>query len=231
MTCLIIDDNPIARTTLSHLASQVSDLVVICEYCTAVEAYDHLQSQHVDLLFLDIEMPMMSGLDLTKNLLKKETLIIFTSSKVEYAAEAFELNVVDYLLKPITVCRFLQSVSRARDILESRKSGQRLPGPEHMFIRDSGIIRKLNFEDIAYAEAMGDYVKFHTSKQTFTIHGTMKMAEEKLPADMFVRIHRSYIIAFDKVDSIQDGGLIIVGKFLPIADAYKRQINSLLNIF
>ena len=231
MTCLIIDDNPIARATLSQLASQIKDLTVICEYCSAIEAYNHLQAEPVDLLFLDIEMPDMSGLELTKSLRDKGTVIIFSTSKKEYAAEAFELSVADYLLKPVTPVRFLQAVNKAREIISSKKDEVQVKNDEFLFVRDSNITRRLKFSDILYAEAMGDYVKFFTPAKTYAIHGTLKLAEEKLPSANFVRVHRSYIIALDKIDTLQDGGLVINGQFLPVADAYRKVLNSRMNVF
>jgi DNA-binding LytR/AlgR family response regulator len=231
MNSLIVDDNAIARSTLSHLASQVTDLTVICEYCNAMDAYNHLQTMDVDLLFLDIEMPEMSGLELTRNLKNKDTVIIFTTSKKEYAVEAFELNVADYLLKPVTPGRFLQAVNKAREILESKNTAEPVMTGEFIFVRDSNITRKLRIDDILYAEAMGDYVKFHTTQKVYAIHGTLKAAEEKLPPSKFIRVHRSYIIALSKIDTIQDGGLVVDGKFLPVADAYRKALNSRMNIF
>jgi len=232
MNSLIVDDNAIARSTLSHLASQITDLTVICEYCNAMDAYNHLQTMDVDLLFLDIEMPEMSGLELTRNLKNKDTVIIFTTSKKEYAVEAFELNVADYLVKPVTPGRFLQAVNKAREILESKNNTvEPTMTEEFIFVRDSNITRKLRIDDILYAEAMGDYVKFHTAQKVYAIHGTLKAAEEKLPLSKFIRVHRSYIIALSKIDTIQDGGLVVDGKFLPVADAYRKALNSRMNIF
>lgn len=231
MNSLIVDDNAIARTTLSHLASQVTDLTVVCEYCNAMDAYNHLQTMDVDLLFLDIEMPEMSGLELTRNLKNKDTVIIFTTSKKEYAVEAFELNVADYLVKPVTPGRFLQAVNKAREILESKNTAEPVTTEEFIFVRDSNITRKLRIDDILYAEAMGDYVKFHTLQKVYAIHGTLKAAEEKLPLSKFIRVHRSYIIALSKIDTLQDGGLVVDGKFLPVADAYRKALNSRMNIF
>ncbi|WP_121245746.1 LytR/AlgR family response regulator transcription factor [Mucilaginibacter phyllosphaerae] len=231
MTCLIIDDNPIARATLSQLASQVKDLDVICEYCNAIDAYNHLQSDSVDLIFLDIEMPEMTGLELTRNLRDRGTVVIFTTSKKEYAVEAFELNVADYLIKPVTPGRFLQALGKAREIIESKKEVVQVKNDEFIFVRDSNITRRIKFSEIFYAEAMGDYVKFYTPAKTYAIHGTLKAAEEKLPAANFIRVHRSYIIALDKIDTLQDGGLVINGQFLPVADAYRKALNSRMNVF
>jgi len=231
ITCLIIDDNLIARATLSQLASQVKDLTVICEYCSAIEAYNHLQSEPIDLLFLDIEMPEMTGLELTKSLRNNGTVVIFSTSKKEYAAEAFELNVADYLVKPVSPVRFLQAVNKAREIIGSKKEELQVKNDEFIFVRDSNITRRIKFSDILYAEAMGDYVKFFTPAKTYAIHGTLKGAEEKLPGNNFIRVHRSYIIALDKIDTLQDGGLVIKGQYLPVADAYRKALNSRMNVF
>jgi len=231
MTSLIIDDNPIARSTLSHLASQVVGLKVIHEYCNAMDAYNHLQTEAIDLLFLDIEMPEMTGIELMRNLADKNTVIIFTTSKTEYAIDAFELNVADYLVKPIVPVKFVQAVKKAQEMISAKKEKVQLKDDNFIFVRDSAIIRKLNLDDILYAEAMGDYIKFNTANKEYAIHSTMKAAEEKLPSSRFARIHRSYIIAIDKIDTLQEGGLVINGKFLPVADAYRKQLNSRLNLF
>jgi two-component system LytT family response regulator len=231
MKALIVDDNDIARTTLSHLAKQVPNLTIVNEYSNAIEAYHHLQNNHVDLIFLDIEMPEMTGIELTKALSGKETIIIFTSSNKDYALEAFELNIADYILKPVMPARFLQAVSKAQSILESRKDEVEVTKDEFLFVRDSNITRRLKLDDIFYAEAMGDYVKFYTREKMFAIHGTMKSAEERLPKDNFIRVHRSFIIAVDKIDTLQDGGIMINGKFIPVADAYRKSLNTRMNVF
>lgn len=231
MKALIVDDNDIARTTLAHLAKQIPGLTIVNEYSNAIEAYHHLQNKPVDLIFLDIEMPEMTGIELTKNLSGKDIIIIFTSSNKEYALEAFELNIADYILKPVTPARFLQAVGKAQSILESRKENVQITQDEFLFVRDSNITRRLKLDDIFYAEAMGDYVKFYTKEKMFAIHGTMKAAEERLPKNDFIRVHRSYIISVCKIDTLQDGGIMINGKFIPVADAYRKALNTRMNVF
>ncbi|WP_223598701.1 LytTR family DNA-binding domain-containing protein [Chryseobacterium sp. GVT01B] len=231
MKALIVDDNDIARTTLAHLAKQIPNLTVIDEFSNAITAYNYLQSNPVDLIFLDIEMPEMTGIELTKTLSGKDTIIIFTTSKKEYALEAFELNIADYLLKPIMPARFLQAVSKAQTILESRKENVEVTRDEFLFVRDSNVTRRLKLDDIFYAEAMGDYVKFYTKEKMFAIHGKMKTAEERLPKDHFIRVHRSYIVSVSKIDTLQDGGIMINGKFIPVADAYRKALNTRMNVF
>ena len=231
MKALIVDDNDIARTTLAHLAKQVPNLTIVNQYSNAIEAYNHLQNNHVDLVFLDIEMPEMTGIELTKNLSGKDVVIIFTSSNKDYALEAFELNIADYILKPVMPARFLQAVSKAQSILDSRKEDVEVTNDEFLFVRDSNITRRLKLDDIFYAEAMGDYVKFYTKEKMFAIHGKMKTAEERLPKDHFIRVHRSYIVSLGKIDTLQDGGIMINGKFIPVADAYRKALNMRMNVF
>jgi len=231
MKALIVDDNDIARTTLAHLAKQIPNLTIVSEYSNAIEAYNHLQNNQVDLIFLDIEMPEMTGIELTKNLSGKDIIIIFTSSNKNYALEAFELNIADYILKPVMPARFLQAVSKAQSILESRKEDVEVTKDEFLFVRDSNITRRLKLDDIFYAEAMGDYVKFYTREKMFAIHGKMKTAEERLPKDDFIRVHRSYIVSVGKIDTLQDGGIMINGKFIPVADAYRKALNTRMNVF
>lgn len=230
MNCLIIDDNKIARTTLKQLASQVKNLEVAGECATAMEAYNILQENPIDLLLLDIEMPGMTGLELTRNLGSKKPLIIFTTCKKEYAAEAFELNVVDYIVKPVTPARFIQAIDKAREILESQQQEVTLGEESVIFIRDSNIVKRLAIDDILFAEAMGDYVKLHTAQKFYAIHNTLKAVEERLPASRFLRVHRSYIVAIHKIDTLQDGALVLGNKVVPVADAFRAALNKRLNI-
>jgi DNA-binding LytR/AlgR family response regulator len=230
MKCLVVDDNIIARTTLKQLVSQVSDLQLSGECASAMEAYNLLRDQPVDLLLLDIEMPGMTGIELTKNLQANRPVIIFTTSKKEYAAEAFDLNVADYIVKPITPARFIQAIDKAREMLQSNSEQVKLNEDEFIFIRDSNIVRRLKLSDILYAEAMGDYVKLHTAQKYFAIHATMKDVEQRLPSSRFLRVHRSFIAAIDKIDTVQEGTLIINGKPVPVADAYRSALNKRMNV-
>jgi len=230
MNVLIIDDNTIARSVLKKLCSQQKDIIVAGECATAEEAYGFLQEQAVDLLLLDIEMPGMTGLQLVENLGRKRPVIIFTTSKKEYASEAFDLNVADYIVKPVTPARFVQAMAKAREILESNEEEVKWEEEEFIFIRDSLVVRRLRVEDILFAEAMGDYVKLYTPQKFFAIHTTLKAVEDRLPASKFLRVHRSFLVALNKIDTIQDGVLIIGEKPVPVADAYRKQLNSRMKI-
>jgi len=215
---------------MKQLASQVKDLVVLADFDNAIDAYAFIQQQTVDILLLDIEMPGMTGLELTKNLSRNRPLIIFTTSKKEYAVEAFELNVADYIVKPVTPSRFIQAIERAREIIESNKEDVRIAEDEFIFIRDSNVVRRLKIDDILYAEAMGDYVKLHTPQKFYAIHTTLRAVEERLPSSKFIRVHRSYIASLQKIDTIQDGALVINGKAVPVADAYRAALNKKMNV-
>lgn len=230
MKCLIIDDNKLARMTLRELARQVKGITVAGECASAVEAWDFLREQHADLLFLDIEMPGMTGIELARNLGANRPIIIFTTSKKDYAAEAFELNVADYIVKPVNTARFLQAIEKAREIQESDTEQIRYMETEFIFIRDANIVKRLQLDELLYAEAMGDYVRLQTPGRFYAIRNTMKAVEDRLPPGKFLRVHRSYIVAINKIDSLQDGTLTVNGKPLPVADAYRGALNRALNI-
>ena len=230
MNALIIDDNKIARTTIKQLAGKVRDLTIVAECHDAIDAYNLLQSQPVDLLLLDIEMPGMSGLDLTRNLANRRPLIIFITSNREYAVDAFNLSVVDYIIKPVTTSRFIQAIDKAREVLDSDREEVKLKEDEFIFIRDSNIVRRLKLADIIYAEAMGDYVKLVTPEKFYAIHTTLKSVEERLPASLFIRVHRSFLVAVNKIDTMDGGALVINGKSLPVADAYRAALSKRMNI-
>lgn len=230
MNCLIIDDNRMALTAMRELVSQVKDLKLAGECSNAIEAYYILQSQTIDLLLLDIEMPRMSGLELTRHLKDKKPIIIFITSKKDYAYDAFELNVADYILKPVTAVRFLQAIEKAKEIYASAKQDISIEEKEFVFIRDSGILKRLLIDEILFLEAMGDYVKVHTSQKFHAVHTTLKTIEEKLPAYKFLRTHRSFIVALSKIEKIEEGVIIINSKAIPVADAYRNALNKRLNI-
>lgn len=230
MKCLIVDDNKVARMAMKQLVSQVSALELVAECADAMQAYNQLSQLTVDLLLLDIEMPGMTGLELTKNLGDKKPLIIFTTAKTDYAVEAFELNVVDYLIKPVTPARFLQAVERASEASSGSREEVKAEDQSFVFVKDNGILKRINVDDILYLEAMGDYVKVFTALKFHVLHATLKSIEEKLPLARFARVHRSYIVSLSKIDSIQEGIISINKNSVPIADTYRSTLNKRLNL-
>jgi DNA-binding LytR/AlgR family response regulator len=219
-----------ARLVMKKLVEQVNDLSLVAECENALEAFQIFNKRPVDLLLLDIEMPGMSGLELTKILSAKKPLIIFTTGKSNYAVEAFELNVVDYLVKPVEPARFLQAIARAREAMESQKQNVEIKEKEFVFIKDSGVLKRINVDEILYMEAMGDYVKIFTTQKFHIVHSTLKSVEEKLPVSKFMRVHRSYIVALNKIDLIEEGVININNVSIPVADAYKSALSRRLNL-
>ena len=230
MNCIIVDDNLMARMAMRKLIEQVKDLSLVAECENAMAAYNIVNQKPVDVLFLDIEMPGMTGIELTKNLKTKSPFIIFTTAKPDYAVDAFELNVIDYLVKPIEPSRFLKAVDRLKEAFESNKEQVQVRDKEFVFIKDNGVLKKVSSDDIQYLEAMGDYVKIFTPQKFHIVHSTLKSIEEKLSPLKFMRIHRSYIVALNKIDFIEEGVININGAAIPVADAYKAILNSRLNL-
>jgi DNA-binding LytR/AlgR family response regulator len=230
MRCIIVDDNKMARMALSQLVSQVPGLEAVAECSDASEGLEALNSTSVDLLLLDIEMPGMTGLELIRNLGTKRPLIIFTTAKTDYAVEAFELNVVDYLVKPISFPRFKQAIDKATEAIESNKQEVKVEEQGFVFVKDNGILKRISIDDILFLEAMGDYVKVHTAQKFHVVHATLKSIEEKLPASKFLRVHRSYIVAINKIDFIQEGTINIGKTSIPVADTHKTTLNKRLNL-
>ena len=230
MKCLLVDDNKMARMALKQLVSQVPNLELTAECNDAMEAYNQLSANPIDLLFLDIEMPEMSGIDLIKKLGAKKPLIIFTTAKTDYAVEAFELNVVDYLVKPINQARLAQAVEKAQEALDSNKEEVKVEEQGFVFVKDNGMLKRISIDDILFLEAMGDYVKVHTAQKFHVVHATLKSIEEKLPTTKFLRVHRSYIVAINKIDFIQEGTISIGKTTIPVADTHKANLNKRLNL-
>ncbi|MDQ1139652.1 LytR/AlgR family response regulator transcription factor [Pedobacter agri] len=230
MNCLIVDDNPIALSTLKNLLKIEDSLRLVGECENATEAYKILATNKIDLLFLDVEMPGISGIELVKGLGERKPLIIFISTKRDYASDAFDLNVVDFIAKPVTPDRFLKAVIKAKEIFKNHNLFVASKKDEFIFIRDSSIIRRLKLCDINYLEARGDYVKIYVDDKNYSIHSSLKSVEDKLPMDMFSRVHRSFIVAIGKIDTIEGGTLIINQNFVPVSDAYKASLNKRMQI-
>lgn len=230
MKSIIVDDNKMARMALKQLVSQLSELELVAECSDASEALESLNNTQVDLLLLDIEMPGMSGLDLIRKLGNRRPLIIFTTAKKDYAVEAFELNVVDYLVKPLSFPRFRQAIEKAQEVMDSNKEEVKVEEQGFVFVKDNGVLKRISIDDILFLEAMGDYVKVHTSQKFHVVHATLKSIEEKLPVSKFIRVHRSYIVAINKIDFIQEGTISIGKTSIPVADTHKSSLNKRLNL-
>jgi DNA-binding LytR/AlgR family response regulator len=228
MKCLVVDDNKLARMSLIQMALQSKILEVEGECASAIEAFEFLRANTVDILFLDVEMPEMSGIDLVKSLTQKPVVILTTSNK-DYAAEAFDLSLADFLVKPFTFPRFMQAVQKASDLLLKEDSEISNIGNDYLFIKENKAIKKLAINSILWMEAMGDYVKIQADKKTHIVHISLRLLEEKMNPNLFIRVHRSYIISIDKIDSIENGVINLGGKSIPLAETYKTSLNKKLN--
>jgi two-component system, LytTR family, response regulator len=232
MKYLITDDNPMARAVLRQLASGMDGLTLVGECSTALEAFNFLQKETVDLLLLDVEMPEMSGIELLQSLPNRPLTILITS-KTEHAIEAFDLNVVDYIVKPVTLPRFILAIQKAQELWKSQlNTVEKSTEKDYLFVRTDGVLLKIRFDDILYIQALVDYVQFVTiSGKKYTVHTTMKAVDQHLNDLRFVRSHRSYIINIDKIDRIEEGTIIVIGKqVIPMSEQYKLNVTKQLNL-
>lgn len=227
MRCLIIDDEEISRTILSKLVNKTSQLSLTASCSSAIEALEITKTQEVDLVFLDVEMPRLSGLDFLKNI-TKNPLVIFVTSKEEYAVQAFEHDAVDYLLKPLDYPRFLKAIGKASDLFENKQAVQE--GMNYLFVKKDGQLVKIRFSDILFVEAAADYMVIFTSKERFIVHITMKALIERLPSHQFMRVHRTYSVRLDKIESLEDNTLVVGKKNIPIGGSYKNKLLRSLNL-
>lgn len=221
MRSLVVEDDELSRIIIENLVEQHPELHLVGSCASALEALKVLRESAVELIFLDIEMPDMSGLDLVKSLAAPPQVVV-VSGKEDYALDAFDIDVTDYLLKPVTHARFLKAVERVM-----RRKGVEVPadaGPtdDRVFIKADGKLVQLDLSAVQWIEAQADYMLIHTAADRYLIHGTMKAMEEKLPISDFIRIHRSYIVRIDQIKDIQDQTLVIgKNKVLPIGASYR----------
>ncbi|MGB4936117.1 MAG: LytTR family DNA-binding domain-containing protein, partial [Ferruginibacter sp.] len=226
---LIVDDNKVIRLMLSEMLKKIDDVEIVGECESAIEARSFLSKNEVDILLLDVEMPGMTGLELLKLLPVKPATILITA-KTGYAIEAFELNVIDYLVKPISIARVMLAIEKAKELLTMKNAQLNEVNTDQIFIRDNKVIRKILLKDIFWLEAKGDYVKIKTAESQYIIHSTLKNMEEKLPASEFVRIHRGYLIPVSKIDYIEDGVAFIMATPLPVSETYKNDLLKKLQL-
>jgi DNA-binding LytR/AlgR family response regulator len=222
--CLIVDDEPLARKLILEYLDQVPDFVSIGECQDAMEAQQYLFKQRVDLLFLDIAMPQLTGMQFLKTL-TNVPLAIFTTAYAEYAVEAFEVNAFDYLVKPITFERFVQSMNKVRSILNQKLDGKQI-GDIWINIKEGRRVYHLNTSDIVYLQAYGDYVRIFTRDGTLMAKERLNVIKDQLP-DIFIQVHRSYIINGQAVKFVE-GSYVQVESFkIPVSDSFRGELLDL----
>ncbi len=232
MNCLIVDDDELSRKTMEHFVGETSFLTLVKSCSSAIEAVNILSvDNNVQLIFLDIEMPIMNGMDLMKSFSNHPQIILMTSHK-NYALEAFEYNVTDYLLKPVTYVRYLKAVKKASEKAKEQVSianTSNSNAAEDIYVKVDSSLIKLTTKDILWLEAMGDYVSINTAEKKYMVYSTMKHMEEKLP-ESFMRVHRSYIVNLNKITNIDDHVITINKSVLSVSRNYKDALLHRLNL-
>ncbi|CAN1578215.1 LytT Response regulator of the LytR/AlgR family [Spirosomataceae bacterium] len=236
-SCIIVEDEPLARNLLSAYISKVPRLELRQSFSNALDALEYLRENPVDVLFSDIQMPEVTGITLLK-LLKTKPLIFLTTAYSEYALEGYELEVYDYLLKPISFERFLKAVEKGIARLDGNVSQpistiiqevQSAPNQDYIFVKDGTKLVKINLSDILYIEGLKDYVCIYTPQKKIISLQTMKSLEASLPSDRFVRVHNSFIIAFSAIEEIEKDRLVINKSTIPISDTYKKAFREMID--
>lgn len=235
LKCLIVDDEEMSRATIEHFV-QNTDVLELAGVCSnAIEAGNVLRKSDVDVLFLDVEMPEMNGLDLIKSLTKKPEIVLVTS-KENYAVEAFEYSVTDYMVKPVEYSRFLKSVNKVKDKLnidaqiKTPSSDDISMEEDEVFIKTDSKLVRIKYRDILFVEALADYAVINMPDAKHIIHSTMKKLEVKFPEADFTRVHRSYIVNLKKIEQIEDMNILIKGNHIPVGASYKDKFMRRLNL-
>ncbi len=226
LNCIVVDDDEMSRKVVAHFIEKTKTLQLTHDFSNAIDALKYLDEEHVDLIFLDVQMPEMSGMDFI-NALEKDIEIILITSEEKYAVEAFEKKVTDYLVKPIEYGRFLQAAQEAERNVTIKRAGT-LNRNEFYVRTDSKIVR-IPFHKILFVEALADYVIIQTDNKKHIVHFTMKGITNRLPENEFVRTHRSYIVNLDRIEALEDNSIVMGDKYIPIGASYKEALLDRLN--
>ncbi|MET7027762.1 LytR/AlgR family response regulator transcription factor [Sediminicola luteus] len=219
LTCIIVDDSPMQRLAVSKLVATHKNLSLVGEYGNAIEAKQGIKKEEVDLIFLDVEMPIINGFDFLESLTKRPQIILITG-KPDYALKAFEYDITDYLQKPISPTRFDFSIKRAVERYEQKHGIHN--DEEHIFVKSNLKKRKVILNKIKWIEALGDYIKLVSDEANIIVLSTLTAFESELPKDKFLRIHKSYIVNLDKIEKFSGKSVEVEGKQLPLS-RHKRQ--------
>lgn len=225
LTCIIIDDEPIARKILKEFIDEIDFLTLAGEAENPLKAIELLTANEIDLIFMDINMPKINGIDFLKNS-KINASVIMTTAYSEYAIEAYGLDVLDYLIKPIAFNRFLKACTKAKEmhLLKRNTPGQAAAPGDHFFIKCNNQIEKVLYDELLYAEAMLNYVMLYTTTKKMMVYVTIKNLEEQLPAAIFIKVHKSFIVNKTKIKSIEGNILDVDNKKIPISQGLKEKV-------
>ena len=227
VSCIIVDDEPTAREIIADHLSKIDSIAIEGSCASAVEAFNLINAHPIDLIFLDIHMPEITGLSFAKSI-NKEIRIIFTTAYREYAIDGFDLQAVDYLLKPISFDRLFRSVNTYFEVYHKKESQEikdiSQPAYEFMFVRAERKMVRLDFADITFIESLSDYVKIHTTTSTVITRETISNIEAKLPFNHFIRVHRSFIVSLSQISSYTNEYVEVNNKVVPISRSYKSLV-------
>jgi len=230
--CVIVDDEPLALSVLERYINQTPFLELVEKFTNPVKAYKYLNDNEIDLLFVDIQMPDLTGFELVNNL-KKKPVFIFTTAYSEYALEGFKADALDYLLKPIDMPEFSKAVNKAKEWLEIRneKNSQVEATKDFLFIKSEYKIIRINFSEITYIQGMSEYVKIHLfNRKSIMSLISLKSLEAQLPVSMFMRVHKSFIVNLQKVNMIERNEIVYDdGTIIPVSQQYKTQFQEFVD--
>ena len=239
LTCLIVEDEPMARKLLTQYVEKITGVKLLAALASPLAALDFLKDNDPDVLFLDVQMPEITGIGLLK-ILQKKPIVVLTTAYSEYAIEGYELDVTDYLLKPITFERFLKCVEKIRQTKERSLPHPAAPTiivpaaapentlPEFLFVKDGTKSVRVNLADVLYIEGMKDYVRIHTPNKKITTLQSLKTLTAMLPSDEFVRVHHSYIVALKWVEEVHRDEVLINGTLVPVSDTYRPAFKEMI---
>ncbi len=224
LNCIIVDDEPLAQEVIERYLASMNDMVLVKKCSNALEAFEILHTEPIDLMFLDISMPVISGIDFLRSL-RKAPAVIITSAYPEFAVQGYELDVLDYLVKPVSMERFMKAVNKVIEkiTIGANTTADAITRVDYMFVKSDQKLIKIKFADIEYIEGMKDYVKIFTHERMIVTLHTMKFFEASLPKG-FLRIHKSYIINLDGIKSIAGNEVEIRNQKLPIGSSYKENL-------
>jgi DNA-binding LytR/AlgR family response regulator len=239
LNCVIIDDEFLARKYLKDYVNKVPTLELLGDFNSPLKAMELIKTGEVDLFFLDIQMPDIAGIEFLKTM-ERSPHVVLTTAYEEYALEAYELNVTDYLLKPFSFERFLKAVNKVQELedknrkAEQSETGDVMQKPQlkedHLIIRADRKLYKVNYEDLLYIEGQKAYVIFHTKKKNITALASLRELEEKLPSSQFIRIHKSYIVSIHEIESLEGNQVEIDGKHLSVGKSYRPDVEKVFGI-
>ncbi len=234
LRCIIVDDEPLAVKMLENFVSKTPGIDLMASFTDSVQAFSEITSRHPDIVFLDIQMPDLNGMELSR-MIPQDSRIIFTTAFKQYAFESYEVSALDFLLKPINYQKFLEAVQKARRWFEMKEAAAAAPAvtetqePGAIYLKADKALQKVSLSDILYVEGMKDYVLVYLAgrSQPLVTHTTMKAMEDLLPASMFMRVHRSYIVSLERIDAVCPGNDLQIGTALiHVSDAYREAFEA-----